>query len=417
MRNRKWLSIFISIVISLSLWVYVVLVENPDDETTITNIPDYSLLITDSNADSGLTMTFFGKLSDLNKLQEHKSDISVSINVTHLRKAQDYTLSYDISDISLPASVSAQDVTLHVKEPNEVSITLEKLVKVPLQVKVQQNIILSEGYMVGRLTQNYEEIYVEGPENVVSQIDYAQVILERENVAQTINATLPYTLINRQGDIVDASLVTSDIMEIEVSVPVLMYKDVPIEPSFVYSDGIEETNVVADVNPSSIRLSGDAASLESVQSIKLSNIDLSSLMTNNETVTRSIGIPTGCSNVSGEQEAVVTIQIKNKAIKPIRVSSTSFQYKGLPSDMAPNFKTTALLVNIRANKADIDNITEDNIRVVVDFTNFTNLSQTMTAPVDIYVDGFEGAGVIAEAEYNVLVDVVPVEDLAEEAEE
>jgi len=76
MRNRKWLSIFISIVISLSLWVYVVLVENPDDETTITNIPvtfygedllreDYSLLITDSNADSGLTMTFFGKLSDL----------------------------------------------------------------------------------------------------------------------------------------------------------------------------------------------------------------------------------------------------------------------------------------------------------------------------------------------------------------
>lgn len=428
MTNRKWLCVLISIVVSVGLWVYIVIVENPDQQISIDNIPvmfygeellreDYSLLITDSNADNGLTMTFSGKLSDLNKLQEKKSEISVNINVTHLRKAQDYSLSYDINDINLPASVSASDITLHAKEPSRVSITLEKLVKVPLQVKVQQNIILSEGFMTGRMTQNYEEIYVQGPEKVVSQIEYAQVILERENVAQTINATLPYTLINRQGEIVDAALVTSDVAEIEVSVPVLMYKDVPLEPSFVYGGGIEDTNVVADVSPSTIRLSGDAAALESIQSIKLSNIDLASLMTNNETVTRTIGIPAGCSNVSGEQEAIVAIQIKNKAIKPIRVSSTNFQYKGLPADMIPNFKTTALLVNVRANKSDIDSITEDNVRVVVDFTTFMNLSQNMTVPVDIYVDGFEGAGVIAEAEYNVLVDVVSVEDLKEENKE
>ena len=101
MTNRKWLCVLISIVVSVGLWVYIVIVENPDQQISIDNIPvmfygeellreDYSLLITDSNADNGLTMTFSGKLSDLNKLQEKKSEISVNINVTHLRKAQDY---------------------------------------------------------------------------------------------------------------------------------------------------------------------------------------------------------------------------------------------------------------------------------------------------------------------------------------
>ena len=125
MTNRKWLCVLISIVVSVGLWVYIVIVENPDQQISIDNIPvmfygeellreDYSLLITDSNADNGLTMTFSGKLSDLNKLQEKNSEISVNINVTHLRKAQDYSLSYDINDINLPASVSASDMLLKV---------------------------------------------------------------------------------------------------------------------------------------------------------------------------------------------------------------------------------------------------------------------------------------------------------------
>ena len=89
MQNKKFLSILISLVISVGLWVYVVTVENPVKELELHNIPvmfsgqeilqeDYSLMITDSNADNGVTLVFSGKMSDLRKLQDGRNEISVS---------------------------------------------------------------------------------------------------------------------------------------------------------------------------------------------------------------------------------------------------------------------------------------------------------------------------------------------------
>lgn len=427
MQNKKWLSMLIAIVVSVTLWVYVVAVENPEGEMELNNVPviftgedllreDYNLLLTESNVSSGVSLTFYGKLSDLNQLRQDKSELSVSVNVSHLRSAQTYELSFDISDVTLPSSVSYSDVSLNSKSPNSVEITLVDQVKRTIDVKVQQNVILAENYMTGAMTKNFEQITIEGPADLVNSVGYAQAILDRENVNQTINATLPLTLIDSSGEIVSSTAITCSVSEIEVTLPVLMYKEVPLEPSFVYGGGIEEGDVVCEMTTSTVRLSGEAVALETVQSIKLSNIDLASLPTNSQTVTRSIPIPEGCTLVSGEpQETEITIQIKNKTIKRVRVSSSNFQYLGLPDDMAPVPKTTVLSVVVRVNESDVDQFTEDNIRVQVDFTGLT-LSKNMTVPVKIYVDGFEGAGVVTDSEYSILVDVVSVDELDEKTE-
>lgn len=420
MYNKKWLRILISLVVSLGLWAYVMTVENPVREIEINNIPvnfsgedllreDYDLLITDSNVQSGVTLEFSGKLSDLRKLQEERSELQVTIDITHLRRAQTHTLSYNLADVMLPSSVSSQDISLHSKYPNTVSLTLETLSSVPVPVKIQQTIQLEDSYMAGRLSQNYTEIIVEGPADLVKQVSYAQAILDRENVDKSITATLPLTLIDADGEIVDDPSITCSVTEVEVSLPVLMYKDVPLEVPIIYGGGITENDLVVEPEPKTIRISGEPTVLESIQSIKLANIDVSGLLTNSEILTREIVVPEGVNNVSGEVEAEVSVEIKNKEIRQLRVSSSNFQYIGLPADMVPNARTTVLLVTIRANSQDVDQITENNIRVVIDFTDW-NLGKNMTMPVKIYVDGFDGAGVIAESEYSVIVDVLPADE-------
>lgn len=159
-----------------------------------------------------------------------------------------------------------------------------------------------------------------------------------------------------------------------------------------------------------MRLSADPTVLEAIQSIKLSAVDLASLMTNSDTVTRMITTPEGCTNLSGEQEATVSVQIKNKAIRQMRISSNHFSFVGLSEQLHPEARTSVLPITIRANEADIDMILEDNIRVVVDFSNvsLTDTTTSMSMPVKIYIDGFEGAGVIGESEYTVVVDLSPV---------
>lgn len=418
MQNKKWLTMLFAFFVSVGLWFYVVIVENPVKEITLHNVPvrisgqevlkdDYELLVVDSNVIGGVEMTFSGKISDLNDLQQNKSDVEVLVDIAHLRDTTSYVLQYDISDVKLPSSLSAQDVSIAKQVPNTISLTLGKLARKTVSVEVQQNVSLEDGFTAGGLTKNYDEIVVEGPEELVKQVVTARAVLERENVSQKVTATLPIMLLDANGEVLEDSRLVPSAKEVEITLPVQLYKDVPLEPVIVDGGGATADDVIIEIAPKTIRLSGEASVLEGLSSVKLSSsIHLSTLMTNEEVVTRTITIPEGCTNLSGELEAKISVKIKNKAIKKLIVSSTSFQELALPTDRAVTYKTTALPITIRAAEADIDQITEDNLRVVVDFSGMTSsVGSNISMPVRIYIDGFEGAGVIGDTEYTVLLDI------------
>lgn len=421
MQNRKLLRALLALLAAVSLWIYIVTVENPEGERTFSNIPvsfigedvlreDQELLITEDNVPTGVTLTFKGKLSDLSKLAESKDELAVNIDVSKLRNAREYPFSFDITDITLPGTLSAQNLTLEHSAPDQVILTVEKLKKKSVPVKVLTEVDITEGYTADRLVQNYNEIVIEGPEDAVDQVSYAQAILKRENVDQTITSNLSYTLMDGNGEMIQNQEITSDVTEIEVTLPILMYKDVPLEVPLIDGGGATSADVVLDIQPGTVRLSADPAVLEGIQNIKLSAIDLASLMTNSESVTRLITTPEGCTNLSGEQEASVLVQIKNKSIRQMRVSSNHFSFVGVPEGLEAVARTSVLPITIRANEQDVELIVEDNIRVVVDLTSVTLTESTtsMTVPVKIYIDGFEGAGVIGESEYSIVVDISPI---------
>ena len=140
MRNKKWLAMLLSLVVSVGIWVYIVTVENPERDQTLYNIPvvftgedilreDYDLIISESNVASGVTLTFYGKNSELNKLLDDKMELEVEIDVSRLRSATEFSFSYDMSDITLPASVSNQSITLTGKSPTKITVTLDQLAK------------------------------------------------------------------------------------------------------------------------------------------------------------------------------------------------------------------------------------------------------------------------------------------------
>ena len=418
MRNKKWLTMLLALVVSVIIWVYIVTVENPEKDATLYNIPvtfsgedilreDYDLIIAETNVESGVTLDFSGKLSELNKLRDEKMELEVTVDVSRLRSANEFTFSYDLSNVTLPASVSSQSLSLIGRTPNKISVTLAKLESKTVEVKVVTDVKTVDGYLAERATQNYSEIVIEGPADVINQVDYALVSLTRENVDQTITTSLPYTLIDYDGNVVDSTDITSDVTEIEVTQPISMFKVVPLEILTIDGGGATQDDCVIQVEPETIQISGEASILETIQSIRLSSVDLSSMMSNSETFTRVITVPDGCTNLSGVQEATVKVQIKNKAIRQVRIPSTNFQFINQPAGIQPESTTTMLLVAIRANEADIDLISEENIRVVADLSSFTaaNAGTTVTVPVRIYLDGFEDAGVIQDEEYSIIVDL------------
>lgn len=422
MRNKKWLTMLLCLLVSVGLWAYIVTVENPERDLPLYNIPvvfsgedilreDYELIISETNVDSGVDLTFSGKLTELNKLQKDKLELQVEVDVSRLRSANEYSFSYDISDITLPGSVSAQNLTLIDRNPSKITVTLDQLAKKTVEVRVVTDVQVVSGYLAERISQDYSEIVIEGPSELVEQVDRAVVTLKRENVDQTITTRLPYTLVDVDGNPVDSTEITSDIAEIEVTLPVSMFKDVPLELPFIDGGGATSDDVTADIEPKTVRISGDPSVIEPIQTLRLSSLDLSSLMSNSETIKRTITMPEGCTNVSGEQEATIKVTVANKAIKQLRVPNTNFQYANVPQGLVPEARTSMLLVTIRADSDDIDEITEENIRVIADFSGVTvaDTGGSTTVTVRIYVDGFETAGVIGAEEYSIVVDLNPVD--------
>jgi len=300
------------------------------------------------------------------------------------------------------------------KSPDTVNIVLETVSRKTVPIKIEDNVKTEEGFIKGVLEQDITEITVEGPEDVVSQIYSAKAVLNRDDaVRQTLTATLDLLLVDADGNQIKDSAVMCSSTDVVVTLPVQMSKTVPLVLTFKDGGGATAQDVSYKLSVEEITISGDPADIENISDIKLQPIDLKDLNSNNTQMTRSVIMPENCTNVSRVNEVDVSITINNKAIRTINVSSTNFQKKALPAELDAKYNTTVLPVTIRADESIINQITEDNIRVIVDFTDMSTApGNNISVPIQvssILIDGVQGAaGVIDTGEYSVNLDIVSI---------
>lgn len=410
--KSKLFAIVFSLLAAMGLWVYVVTVVNPDGDMIINNIPvsfsgaevlreDHGLVITGDHEEF-VSVHFYGKNADLKTLEQHKDELKAVVDVSRVRSTKEYTLSYDIT---LPSAVTASSITRMDKSPVNVTFTVERQIRKSVEVRGDfSNVKIADGYMLDGTGFDFDSITVEGPESVVSTLDYALVTLERSNVEKTLTEAVPFVLMDRDGNAVDQTLVSTETDEVEVTMKIVKYKVIPIEVQLVYGAGVQESDVEYEYEPQSITLSGDATLLDGINAIQLDPIDLSLMTSNEETLERSVLIPTEAKNVSGEETVQVHITIRNKKIKTLRttnivftgVDETKFQVKSLSQQVQ---------VLIRANAADADRITASSIRIVADMSGYSQ-EGTYQVPVTVHVDGYD-AGAIGQ--YSIAVNLSAAE--------
>ena len=408
--KSKLFSLIVSVLAAMCLWVYVMTVVNPDVDLVIGNIPvtfsgaevlqeDHGLVIT-GDYQEFVSVHFYGKNADLKTLDQHKDEIKAVVDVSKVRSTKEYTMTYDIT---LPSAVSASSITRADKTPTSITFTVERQIRKSVEVKGDfSNVRIAEGFMLDSTSFDYDSITVEGPESIVGTIDCAQVTLDRSNVDKTITETVSYVLLDKDGNQVDTSGLTLSADAVEVTMKIVKYKVVPLEVEFIDGGGATSSDVSYTIDPETITLSGDATALEGVNTILLDNIDLSAIMKNEDTVLRQIIIPNNATNVSGEQEAKITLRIKNKEISTIRSSNITFT--GVTEGLEAKSIAQQLQVTYRASSEDVKRISANNVRIVADMTQ----PGTYQVPVEVYFDGFSGAGVIGD--YTVAVTLSRIEE-------
>jgi len=404
--KSKTLYIVLACVASVLLWLYVVSYENTTQQVTLTGLEvtyigesdilrDRSLLVTDRDVED-VSLTLMVKRSLVAQLSNDTVHLSVDLRDIRSPGVYEkvYTIAYD--------SVDEEDVIVLRKSPEYMTVNIDLLSTNPsVEVRGIFDGTVAEGYMREPIIYEPETISVSGPESVISQIAFAKVVIDRENLSRTVSGVVDFTLVDENGDEVDMSDITCSVSEIAYTIPIVMLKDVGLTVNLLEGGGATEEDAVVRIEPSSISLSGPAEVLSAVNQISLGTIDLASFASTT-TETFNIVLPNEVTSLSGEKEATVSVTVRGLATKRVICTNISF------INISPGYTATRITqykeVLIRGPQEIIDLIDSTSVRIVGDLAEIGNAVGRYSVPTTVYIDGYREAGVIGD-DYNVVVSL------------
>ncbi len=404
--------IVVSVLISIVLWLYVVNVENNEIDVTVPNIPvtflgaddilaDRALLVKDQEAQS-VTLELRCKRSQYAKMKAE--NFEVTVDLTDIRSTGVHDRIYNIA---LPEDVSEKDALIISRDPEYITVEIAKLDSKPVPVHGILNGGAAEGYMVKQLEFSPEVINVSGPEEIISQIDHANVIVERENLNKTITESKKYELLDKDNNPVVSDQITTDADTVNVTVPIVMYKDVALSIDVIDGGGAKASNALINIEPAFITLAGDAEILEGLNVITLGAVDLADFETT-YTGTYQIKINNELENISKTNEATVTVDLRGLTVKHVQAKNISCI--NVTEGYKATVKTLFLDVKVRGPEGVVKLVDTYNISVFADLADLGEYTGNKQVPAKVYVDGYEDVGVIGSYDVVISVEKLPEDE-------
>jgi len=402
---RKWLGkifssrvffIIFSLVVSVALWMYVQYSEYQDEVWTIENIQvvklnedvlrDKRLLISSFTPES-ISLTVETSRAIASRLLS-RGALTAEIDLANISTTGSTPLQYQIK---YPTGVDKSDIRELSRSVASISLTIDRLRDRAIPVIVNYRGGTASDELIAEPVEfDPRQITVEGPEDVISRISYASVPIPRENLSATLLEELPFVLFDESGEQIDVS-VTSTLEfsheTIRVTIPIRMMKNVPLRVDLMHGAGSSETNTMVSYDPLYITVSGDPEVIREFNHIMLGTVDTTRFF---ETTTEAfpIIVPNHFTNLSGETEAHVLVEVRN--LSTAYFNAENLQYVNVALGHTATIMSRTLDVWIRGNKEDLDNLVSlTNIRVVADLREYSLGSYIV--PARVYVDGVDPA--------------------------
>jgi YbbR domain-containing protein len=409
--DEKWtdsrlLWTVVSLFLAVIIWVYYGSNFGTEQTTTFygvevvytgeTAMRDSLNLIISNEEATTVNVTLTVSRRDIARLTS--ADLKAVVNLSNVTTAGYRTMGYTLS---YPSSVNSAGITVKSQTPSTIGLQISKLATKAVEVRGRYDGTVQEGYAIDSAGMTFDPAYVTliGPEEELEQVDCAYAVVARDNVSSSFNVTANFSLVNGDGEVLEFEDVTMDADTVSVTVPVNLTKEVALDVSLVEGGGATADNVIKTITPSSITLAGDAATLDSINTVYIATIDLSDYTTFPSTE-YSIVLPNDTENLSGITTATVELSFTGLAVQPF--VATNISYTNLADGYTALIYEPTILVNIRAPESVLNLIEANNIRVVADLTDITTSSKV---PVTVYVDGYSEAGAVGD--YAVYVQVKP----------
>lgn len=383
LQNSKFL-FFISLLISLSMWIYMSIGNGNDTVVTISNIP-VQIELSDDAIKNGLQIFNTGDITASVSVSGNRAiigsltqnDIIVTAATNAIDSSGNYTLSLSASkanpyeDFQIVSNVTPSNVNVLIDYYRESTFDIQDSVVYKV----------SEGYFASTAISS-KSIMITGPQTEVSKI--AKVIASAtlgNTLTSSTETKAEILLYDSENNLIeDTEMLNMDFTTVDVSISVLPEKSLPIKPVFINKpEGLDISDDMINIEPSSIMLAGTQEVLENLNSVTLETIDFSTLRNERQTFTLAIDIPPDCKNISNASTARVTLDLSSMSSKTLTVER--FNVQGLTPNHTAQITQKSIDVTIYGPKEELDKLTKDNITAIIDTSSSSGTVGSVQMPV------------------------------------
>ena len=397
-KANKILYIVLSLLLAVVFWLFVDTELGNTVSEDFNNVPVVFIGAEDTLPSRGLMLAEGGDATVDLRLSGPRAVISdlkrnggvrVRVNLTDINAVGPYSKTYELVT---PDNVNNSDITVERRSRSAFSIQVTNLYSKEVQVSPSVIGEVAESYMytaVGVVTEP-STITISGLRENVDPIASARVVVDITGATGTTQQEYSYELLDSDGNVVeDPDIHVSD-QQVSVTVPVYLVKELPLTLKFKESAGSRLANAKWELDLESITVAGEPLNLETIDEIELAEIDLSASSTDWEE-DLPIKIPAGCENISGQKTAHLTVKYRGLETKSFTV--TNIKPSGLSVSQNFDLITTSVDVLLRGPAAELEQVTEEDIRIVVDLTDIASDGAVQPQAI-VYVDGYSEVGAV-----------------------
>jgi YbbR domain-containing protein len=388
----------VSVIAAFFLWLLVVNYDDP----IITRPPFNNVTVVKLNASAITTQ---------NKAIEYLEGETVDVTVRGKRSIVNRLSTSDIRayvDLSKVSITGAIDIEIDVpdgiqivkKSPGDMKIALENIISVQKEVQYYFDGEPSESYVALDPVITPSIIQITGPESQVNLVSSVVVPINIKGVNKDITLFATPQALDKDKKVV--STITTNVDRVQVSVPIIKKKVVPIifEQVDDVAPGYRLTEVKISVNDVSIM--GKEEVLKGIDSIIINSIYLAG---QTEDITVQVSLeellePNEITILNEEKIATITLIIDKLEEKKISVDADDISMKNIPKGYRATISSsTPITLTVKGTKSDLNKVSIVSLNpyislnglvegindVKLNFTLSTNV-QMVTAPSSIKVD-------------------------------
>ncbi len=404
--DDRYLRVF-SVVIAIVIWFAVINLISDEAPRSISGVSlDIESQMADlrqmglvpiEGADQKIEVVVEGKRTVVGNLQPE--DINAVLELTGIDSPGTYDLKVNVSKNN-----ANDDYQIISVRPETVRMVFDRETSKKLTIEIDiTGTSAPEGYLMETVYASVREVTVSGPESAVQNISRCVAKVSRgDNLTQTAVVNTELEFYNVDGQPSDMSQVTVDRETVDVTIPVLQIKTLPVKVSFInMPSGFDMDTLEYTLSQDTIEIAGPTDVMANLSEYNLGYIDFKQLSTEGFQEFDII-LPVGYLNIQSVDKIGVTFNMEDKIEKEFTVQD--IRVVNGPSNYTITVNTRQInKVKIIGNAETIEALSSQDIVAEIDFLSSEISTGQYQMPAHIVVPGKNDVWIYGE--YSVVVTV------------